>query len=124
MDWKVLMQSEQMKQLVVDALEDLKGVDIVALDVRNKTSFTDFMVIASGRSDRQVKSLAQNVVTKARERGLVPRGRMGGGRFGRSGGPRLHPGKARLLQPGKALGRRSAGGGSRRSSISATRQTR
>ncbi|PKM45741.1 MAG: ribosome silencing factor [Gammaproteobacteria bacterium HGW-Gammaproteobacteria-1] len=68
------MQSEQMKQLVVDALEDLKGVDIVALDVRNKTSFTDFMVIASGRSDRQVKSLAQNVVTKARERGLVPLG--------------------------------------------------
>ncbi len=68
------MQSEQMKQLVVEALEDLKGVDIVALDVRNKTSFTDFMVIASGRSDRQVKSLAQNVVVKAREQGLAPLG--------------------------------------------------
>lgn len=65
------MQAEQMKQLVVDALEDVKGVDIVALDVRGKTSITDFMVIASGRSDRQVKSLAQNVVDKAREQGLV-----------------------------------------------------
>lgn len=64
------MQAEQMKQLVVDALEDVKGVDIVALDVRGKTSITDFMVIASGRSDRQVKSLAQNVVDKAREKGL------------------------------------------------------
>lgn len=68
------MQAEQMKQLVVDALEDVKGVDIVALDVRGKTGITDFMVIASGRSDRQVKSLAQNVIDKARERGLTPLG--------------------------------------------------
>lgn len=68
------MQAEQMKQLVVDALEDLKGVDIVALDVRDKTSITDYMVIASGRSDRQVKALAQNVVDKAKENGLMPLG--------------------------------------------------
>ena len=64
------MQPEQMKDLVIDALEDLKGVDIVALDVRGKTSITDFMVIASGRSDRQVKSLAQNVVGKAKDAGI------------------------------------------------------
>jgi len=68
------MQAEQMKQLVVDALEDVKGVDIVALDVRDKTSITDFMVIASGRSDRQVKSLAQSVLDKAKEHGLMPLG--------------------------------------------------
>lgn len=68
------MQAEQMKQLVVDALEDVKGVDIVALDVRGKTSITDFMVIASGRSDRQVKSLAQSVLDKAKENGLMPLG--------------------------------------------------
>ncbi len=68
------MQAEKMKQLVVHALENLKGVDIVALDVRNKTSITDFMVIASGRSDRQVKSLAQSVVSEARKHGLVPIG--------------------------------------------------
>lgn len=65
------MQAEQMKQLVIHALEDVKGVDIIALDVRGKTSITDYMVIASGRSDRQVKSLAQNVIDKAREQGLV-----------------------------------------------------
>lgn len=64
------MQAEQMKQLVVDALEDVKGVDIVVLDVRGKTSITDFMVIASGRSDRQVKSLAQSVLDKAKDNGL------------------------------------------------------
>lgn len=68
------MDSEQMKQLAVAALEDLKGVDITALDVRGKTSITDFMIIASGRSDRQVKALAQNVIEKAKEAGLPPIG--------------------------------------------------
>lgn len=68
------MNPEQMKDMVMAALEDLKGVDIVALDVRGKTSITDFMVIASGRSDRQVKSLAQNVIDKARENGVKPLG--------------------------------------------------
>ncbi|WP_127477932.1 ribosome silencing factor [Sulfurivermis fontis] len=68
------MQAEQMKQLVVNALEDVKGLDIVVLDVRGKTSITDFMVIASGRSDRQVKSLAQSVLDQAKENGLTPLG--------------------------------------------------
>lgn len=68
------MQSEQLKQLVIEALEDLKGADIVALDVRGMTGITDFMIVASGRSDRQVKSLAQHVVEKAKERGIPPIG--------------------------------------------------
>lgn len=71
------MQSEKLKQLVIEALEDVKGVDIVALDVRGKTSITDFMVIASGRSDRQVKSLAMSVVDKAKEHGVMPIGMEG-----------------------------------------------
>lgn len=71
------MQAEELKDLVVEALEDLKGVDIIALDVRGKTSITDFMVIASGRSDRQVKALAQSVVDKAKEHGNPPLGMEG-----------------------------------------------
>lgn len=68
------MQAEQMKDLVVDALDELKGVDIVAMDVRKKASFTDFMVIATGRSERQVKAMAQNVLDRAKEQDLVPLG--------------------------------------------------
>ena len=68
------MQSEQLKQLVIEALEDVKGADIVALDVRGKTGITDFMVIASGRSDRQVKALAQSVVAMAKQHGTAPLG--------------------------------------------------
>lgn len=63
------MQSEQLLDLAVDALEELKGKDIVTLDVRGRTSITDFMVIVSGTSDRHVKSLADNVVIRAREAG-------------------------------------------------------
>ncbi|HET7922393.1 MAG TPA: ribosome silencing factor [Gammaproteobacteria bacterium] len=64
------MTPEQLRDLVVTALEDMKGVNVVALDVRGSTPLTDFMVIASGTSDRHVKSLAQAVQDKARADGV------------------------------------------------------
>ena len=68
------MNSEQLKQLVVDALEDRKGVDVKILDVRGKSSFTDILVIAGGNSSRQVKALADSVVEKAKANGVQPLG--------------------------------------------------
>lgn len=68
------MQSERLCQLAVDALEDLKAVDIVRLDVRKLSDFTDYMIIANGRSSRQVAALAENVVTKAKQAGESPLG--------------------------------------------------
>ncbi|HEX6549443.1 MAG TPA: ribosome silencing factor [Gammaproteobacteria bacterium] len=68
------MNPEQLRDLVVAALEDMKGVDVRALDVRGSTPLTDFMVIASGTSDRHVKSLATSVLDKAREAGVKPMG--------------------------------------------------
>lgn len=53
----------------VAALEDLKGVDIVCMDVRGITTITDWMVIASGTSDRHVKSLADSVLRAAKDAG-------------------------------------------------------
>ena len=63
-------QEEKLLALVIDALEELKGVDIRVLDVRGLTSITDRMVVASGTSTRHVKSLADNVVRKTREAGF------------------------------------------------------
>ncbi len=68
------MDAEALKELVIEALEDLKAQDVRILDVRGKSSITDIMVIASGRSDRQVKSLAENVVVKAKAAGMPPLG--------------------------------------------------
>lgn len=61
---------ESLKALVIRALEDVKAVDLRALDVRGKTTITDYMVFASGTSDRHVKSLAGNVVKEAKEAGF------------------------------------------------------
>jgi len=68
------METIELCKLVVDALEDKKGRDIIALDVRDKTSVTDFMVIVSGTSSRHVQSLAHGVVEKAKENALPPIG--------------------------------------------------
>ena len=56
--------------LAVAALEDLKGVDIKILNVRDLTTIADAMVICTGTSNRHVKSLAENVVDMARQRGF------------------------------------------------------
>jgi ribosome-associated protein len=68
------MQSNRLRQLAVDALEDLKAVDLVELDVRKLSNFTDYMIIANGRSRRQVAALAENVVMKAKQAGEMPLG--------------------------------------------------
>ena len=68
------MSLDRLQALVIDALEDLKGVDIKVLDVTGMTSITDRMVVVSGTSTRHVKSLAEHVVLKAKEAGNPPLG--------------------------------------------------
>ena len=58
-----------MKKAAVAALEDIKASDITVLNVKKLTSMTDYMIIASGESSRQVKALARNVADKLREAG-------------------------------------------------------
>ena len=71
------MQVEELRDLVVKELEDMKGRDILVIDVRGKTSITDIMVIASGTSDRHVKSLAEAVYYQAKAAGEMPLGMEG-----------------------------------------------
>ncbi|MGM8849279.1 ribosome silencing factor [Salinicola halophyticus] len=68
------MQTDTLKSLVVEALEELKARDVVELDVAALTSVTDVMVVASGTSSRHVSALADNVVEKAKDAGLRPLG--------------------------------------------------
>lgn len=64
------MEIEALTNLVVDALEDIKGGDIRVLDVRDKTSITDVMIVATGNSNRQVKALVDSVIEKSKEAGV------------------------------------------------------
>jgi ribosome-associated protein len=63
-----------LKDVVIDALADMKALEVKVLDVRGLTDIADTMVIASGTSDRHVRSVAQRVVERTKEAGFRPHG--------------------------------------------------
>ena len=71
------MQLEQLKQLVVETLADMKARDVEVMDVRGKTAVTDIMIVASGTSDRHVKAIAETLAFRAKEAGEAPLGTEG-----------------------------------------------
>jgi ribosome-associated protein len=66
-----------LKEAVTTALDDMKAVNVRVLDVRGLTDIADTMVIASGNSDRHVRSIAERVVEKAKAAGFRPLGTEG-----------------------------------------------
>ncbi len=68
------MQLEALKNLVVETLEEMKGLDVAVIDVRGKTSVTDYMIVATGTSAIHVKSLAESVSVAVKEAGDMPLG--------------------------------------------------
>ena len=65
---------EQLKELVLKALEDFKAIDIQSIDVSDQNPLTELFVIATGNSSRHVKSMAENLVMRAKEAGCPPLG--------------------------------------------------
>jgi len=63
-------KQETLTQAVVEALEDKKAQDVLVMDVQGKCSFADYFVLATGRTDRQLKAIAQSVSTIAHENGM------------------------------------------------------
>lgn len=72
------MNAEQLKTLALAALEDMKGVDIKVLDVRERSTITDYMIIASGTSERHLHAMADKTVEKLKASGVRPLGVEGG----------------------------------------------
>ncbi|MBE8718464.1 ribosome silencing factor [Cellvibrio polysaccharolyticus] len=66
--------SEALNQLVITALEDLKGQNIVQLDVRELSDVMDTLIIASGTSSRHARSMASNLVEESKKQGHRPIG--------------------------------------------------
>ena len=63
-----------LKAVILGALDDMKALEVKVLDVRGLTDIADYMVIASGTSDRHVRSVAQRVVERTKEAGYRPHG--------------------------------------------------
>jgi len=68
------LQGNTLKEFVIDKIDDLKGQDIISIDVRGKSSITDCMVICTGTSSRHVMSIADHVVQESRTAGMMPLG--------------------------------------------------
>ena len=68
------MNLQQLKDFAIDKIDDLKGRDITVLDVAEKSTVTDIMVICSGNSKRHVQSIAEHVATEAKHAGMKPLG--------------------------------------------------
>ena len=68
------VDTQALTHLVTDALEDRKAQRITVLEVHDLTDVTDVMVIASGRSTRQVKAAAEHVIERSKTAGCRPLG--------------------------------------------------
>ena len=68
------MNVPELLQVVLNTLDNSKGHDVKVIDVRDKTSITDFMVIASGTSERHVRALADHVVEESKKNEIMPLG--------------------------------------------------
>lgn len=66
--------ADELREIVIHALEDFKATDIQEIDVSGQNPLTDLFVIASGNSSRHVKSMAENLLTRVKAAGFQPLG--------------------------------------------------
>lgn len=68
------MTPKSLAKLVADAALDIKAIDLVVLDLEKLTSFTDYFIICSGKSDTQVRAIADNIMKKGKLKKRLPLG--------------------------------------------------
>lgn len=68
------MNNKELIDTTLKALDDIKAIDVIVFEVSKLTSISDYMIIASGKSKRQVAALADKVIETAKENGVKPLG--------------------------------------------------
>ena len=63
-------KNTSLKSIILDTLDSNKALDIVSIDLKNKSSMADFMIIASGTSSRHIQSLSEQVLEKLKDNGI------------------------------------------------------
>ncbi|URJ23648.1 ribosome silencing factor [Blochmannia endosymbiont of Camponotus sp.] len=71
------MQSDVLKEFIVNIICNIQGQDIACFDVSDKINITDMMIICTGMSRRHVISISQDILRKSRSLGLQPYGAEG-----------------------------------------------
>jgi len=59
-----------LKQIIINTLDKNKAQDIVSIDLKDKSSMADYMIIASGTSSRHIQSLSEQVLDKLKDNGV------------------------------------------------------
>ena len=59
-----------LKKIIISTLDSNKALDIISIDLKNKSSMADHMIIASGTSSRHIQSLSEQVLEKLKDNGL------------------------------------------------------
>tara|TARA_B100000963_G_C22632335_1_gene675639 strand:+ start:3863 stop:4213 length:351 start_codon:yes stop_codon:yes gene_type:complete len=60
-----------LKQVIINTLDNNKAKDIVSIDLKDKSSMADYMIIASGTSSRHIQSLSEQVLNKLKDNGMI-----------------------------------------------------
>ena len=59
-----------LKQIIINTLDINKAQDIISIDLKDKSSMADYMIIASGTSSRHIQSLSEQVLDKLKDSGI------------------------------------------------------
>ena len=65
-----MAENLDLKKIIINTLDSNKALDIVSIDLKDKSSIADFMIVASGTSSRHIQSLSEQVLEKFKTNGL------------------------------------------------------
>jgi len=63
-------KNKNLKNIILDTLDSNKALDIISIDLKNKSSMADYMIIASGTSSRHIQALSEQVLEKLKNNGI------------------------------------------------------
>ena len=65
-----MQKNKDLKSIILDTLDSNKALDIIPIDLKNKSSMADYMIIASGTSSRHIQALSEQVLEKLKTNGV------------------------------------------------------
>ncbi len=65
-----MQKNIDLKSIILDTLDSNKALDVISIDLKNKSSMADYMIIASGTSSRHIQALSEQVLEKLKTNGV------------------------------------------------------